>query len=1035
MRILTLATLIAISGCRNKDDGQDSKDGTDPEELVDADGDGFAEDEDCDDGDATVNPDADEVCDEVDNDCDGEIDEGALLSWYLDADADGWGQDAGAVEACEAPSGYVAEAGDCDDDEDTVFPDAPERCDELDNDCDDEIDEEVTELWFADADDDGFGNAASPLESCDPPTGFVEDDTDCDDLEPAAYPDAEEICDEIDNDCDEAVDEEVELTFYTDADDDGWGDEAVPVLACELPAGASSQIGDCDDADAAIHPNATELCDGVDNDCDETTDEADAADAGAWYADLDGDGYGDAATETVACEAPSGTVGDDSDCDDGAADVNPAATEICDSIDNDCNGVVDRVDDDGDSFVAEACGGGDCDDADAAINPGASETWYDGVDQDCDGGSDYDQDGDGDDSDAFSGTDCDDTNSAIYVGAPDPFYDGVDADCAGNSDYDADADGYDSDAYSGADCNDANAAINPGATEIPYNGVDEDCDGVSDYDADRDGAVSDAYGGTDCDDSDASINPSATEIWYNGIDENCDGNDDDQDGDGFSSDTVTGGDDCDDGDTAISPAATEICEDNIDNDCDGLADGCGPYGRRAATDADAIIRGETAGDRLAQGDPGFDGLGDMNGDGIDDFIVGALRESSVANRAGAAYIFYGPVSGTQSAATADAKLTGEADSDFAGGRLAGVGDLNNDGFDDAVVGAIFDDTAASNAGAAYVTFGPITGTVSLAAADAKWLGEATNDYAAEAAWTGDVNNDGLPDFLIGAENGDSGGVDSGIAYLVFGPGTAGGSLADADVIISGEAAGDKASSSLWGAGDVNNDGINDILIGARGEDTGGISAINGEAAGAAYLVLGPVTSDLSLASADAKWIGEFAGANIGFGVSISTAGDTNNDGYDDIVIGARRESDNNTFAGGAYIILGPVSPGTNGTLALADAKITGIATADKTGDSVHGPGDVDNDGFDDVLLGSGYSSFGATDGGALYLVNGPISGTVDLNDADGIIGAEGASDRARVHGVGDIDNDGHADVMMGSMLNDGAGADAGAVYLFLGSGL
>ena len=280
----------------------------------------------------------------------------------------------------------------------------------------------------------------------------------------------------------------------------------------DLDGDGFSALDDCDDTDASVNPAATELCDGVDNDCDGSVDEADAADAGTWYLDGDGDGYGDPSFPVTACVQPSGS-----------------------STSSD-----------------------DCDDTDAAINPGATEVWYDGVDQDCDD-NDADQDGDGHDAEGAGGDDCDDTDPAIYTGATDYWYDGIDADCGGDSDYDADGDGYDSITYGGDDCDDARAEVYPGATDEPYDGDVTDCDASDEYDVDGDGYDSAEYGGNDCDDGDSSLNPGEDEVWYDGVDQDCDGNDDDQDGDGYSVD-----DDCDDTDADSYPGApgwSDDCEE------------------------------------------------------------------------------------------------------------------------------------------------------------------------------------------------------------------------------------------------------------------------------------------------------------------------------------------------------------------------------------------------------------------------------------------------------------------------------------------
>ncbi len=330
-----------------------------------------------------------------------------------------------------------------------------------------------------------------------------------------------------------------EATFHADFDGDGDG-----VVSC---------AGDCDDGDDTVGPGATEVCDGVDQDCDGVVDEDTEC------SDDDGDGvpemYGD--------------------CNDADPHVAPDQPEVADGVDNNCNGLVDEnpmaEDDDGDGYSET---GGDCDDTDPTVFPGAVEV-CDGIDNDCDLATDtdegtecYDDDGDGV---TEQQGDCNDANPAIYLGAPDQGA-GVDWDCDGQvNGVDGDNDGYTVD---GGDCDDLVAMVHPGATEI-LDGLDNDCDGVIDEGtdfADDDGdGFTEADG--DCNDGDPDAFPGNVEP-EDGVDNNCNGFVDegsdnfDDDWDGY---TEYGGD-CDDYDSTVNPGAPDLTVDGVDNDCDG-ADG------------------------------------------------------------------------------------------------------------------------------------------------------------------------------------------------------------------------------------------------------------------------------------------------------------------------------------------------------------------------------------------------------------------------------------------------------------------------------
>jgi hypothetical protein len=228
---------------------------------------------DCNDSDATVNPGAPETCNGVDDDCDGDVDENAGPVFHRDGDGDGYGNRANPTQACSAPSGYVGNAGDCNDSNATVHPGATETCNGGDDDCDGSVDEGAGPTFYRDGDGDQYGDSAISTQACAAPAGYVANSSDCNDSSAAVFPGATETCNGSDDDCDGTIDEGVRSTFYRDADGDGTGDATNSTEACTAPVGYVASATDCDDSSTAVNPGATEACNSVDDDCDGTVDE------------------------------------------------------------------------------------------------------------------------------------------------------------------------------------------------------------------------------------------------------------------------------------------------------------------------------------------------------------------------------------------------------------------------------------------------------------------------------------------------------------------------------------------------------------------------------------------------------------------------------------------------------------------------------------------------------------------------------------------------------------------------------------------
>jgi hypothetical protein len=536
--------------------------------------------------------------------------------------------------------------------------------------------------YYSDADNDGFGISTLFLETCNSiAPGYALVAGDCDDNNAAVNPNAAEIlCNGVDDNCNGTIDEgsisgctnsaacnynsaancdngscTFAIIWYLNADGDNY--YSTTQSACSspgaswtstLPAGGA---GDCNDNNAAIYPGATEnKCNGIDDNCNGTIDEgringctnatacnynpAATCDNGSctfaivWYLNADNDNY--YSTTQSACTSPGASwtstlpVGGSGDCNDNNAAIHPGATEnVCNGIDDNCNGTIDEgringctealacnynpnatcdngictyaivwyLDADNDTYyssIQNNCsspgsgwtnitpngGVGDCNDGNATIHPGVTET-CNNIDDDCDGLIDEGFDIDGDGFTSCNG-DCNDNNSSIYPGAPE-LCNNIDDNCDGSidegSDNDLDQDGYTACA---GDCNDNNPSVNPGATEIPCNNTDDDCDGSID-----EGSVPGCTNNLAC-----NYNAAATcndgsctygSTWYLNADgdnyytsslEACS-----SPGAGWANVAPSGGSgDCNDNVASVYPGAAEICGNNTDDDCDGLID-------------------------------------------------------------------------------------------------------------------------------------------------------------------------------------------------------------------------------------------------------------------------------------------------------------------------------------------------------------------------------------------------------------------------------------------------------------------------------
>lgn len=837
--------------------------------CVDADGDGYSNcrEPDCDD-DATVNPGVQEICDTIDNNCDGKIDSDAIdrIRWYRDYDADLFGTESQSVLSCTQPTGYVPFGGDCNDKDSRVNPNAREVCgDNIDNNCDGRVDEATDE----DKD------------------GFIACNSDCDDKDPTRFPGNPEVCDGKDNNCDGVV-----PATEVDNDKDGY-----PACAesCDNDPNANpgkaevcnGKDDNCDgvippdekdsDGDGAINclepacaddptkkPDAQEICDGLDNDCDGYVDDG---------LDKDLDGY-------VPCQVK----GQQADCNDNDASIHPNATEVCDGIDSNCDGKIDTepafdADQDGTASCL-----GDCDDHDASVEPGNTDV-LNGKDDDCNG--------------ELDNTLIESSATGWYLGEGSRHFAGQaiaglgDINSDGKPDYAVGVPRYGAASGSGSkdttgngrvyiflgdgksvgqysDLKTASVYITGEAQEDELGGAiaalgDINGDGYSDF----------AVGARFNRDSSAPSNPAMTGATY--IVFGCSAQKDA---------------------TCFKPVS--LNSTTVDNG-DGTTTTTTsprPDPKELVTSRYFKIQGEQ-GSSLSGSTLGT--AGDINRDGKQDLLIGApAYQPAEKPAAGAVYLLMGRSSYPTQADTranprdpnearpafmsltrADYRIEGGNQYDNLGSSLPDhAGDFNGDGYADLLLGA---PNSASN-GRTYLfkgssAFAPRAITAEgyrpqvVAATSATLLmeGEANAEIGAAVAWA-DLNGDGKSEALVGAPDsqtydGSLFSFSAGRVYVLFGRAEAVFSpmmLDIADLIIEGDLQPEQAGASLSGGEDFNGDGLDDLLIGAPGWSTPDWTQTSFR--GRAYLLLGREDladdSFLQTGDMDASFAGGTPGASL-----------------------------------------------------------------------------------------------------------------------------------------------------------------------------
>ena len=456
-------------------------------------------------------------------------------------------------------------------------------------------------------------------------------------------------------------------------------------------------------------------------------------------------------------------------------------------------------------------------------------------------------------------------------------------------------------------------------------------------------------------------------------------------------------------------------------------------------------------------------IGDINNDGTGDITVGAHFDDDGGTDRGAVYVLgltVSPSGSTDGTVRADQKISdgtggltanAPANDDQLAFSAAGIGDLNNDGVEDIVVGAVGDDDGGTDRGAVYILFMDADGTLDDTTpfqkiSDTAGTFTETLDNGDFFGWAvggiGDIDNDGIQDIAVGTTADDDENTNAGAVYILFMnangtvsssqkiSGTAGDFTATLDIS-------DNFGYSVAGIGDLDKDGIEDIVVGAAFDDDGGTDR------GASYILFLGVDGKVDGFQKIADGVGGLTGSTLAnsdsFGFAVAAIGDLNNDGIEDIAVGAPGDDDGGSDNGALYILFMKVDGTVNSFQKISDTAggFTATLSGDAFGRPITGIGDINKDGIEDIAVGNTGDDDGGTDRGAVFILFMKTDGTVDsfqkISDtAGGFTGTLDDSDFFGGHAldlIGDIDNDGIQDIAMGAVGDDDGGTGRGAVYV------